>query len=141
MSFREKSAWITLITLILVSLFFLLHVPPSELRLAPEPSPFLFHAFLAGVAVFVAIALVAHLVAAVRVPREARAPQDERERLIALKATSLAAKVYVVLSLGSVSLVHFGANGIGVGWAVLISFVLAEIVNCVVRIVYHRRGV
>lgn len=141
MSFHEKSAWITLVTLILVSLFFLLHAPPNELALAPEPSPFLFHAFLAGVVVFVAIAVAAHLVVALRAPREARAPKDERERLIALKATSLAAKVYVVLSMASVSLVHFGANGIGVGWAVLFSFVIAEMVSCVARIVYHRRGV
>jgi len=139
MSFREKSAWITLITLLLVSLFFFLHLPPFEL--APEPSAFLFHAFGLGVVAFVVVALVAHLVVALRAPREARVPKDERERLIALKATSLAAKVYVGLSLASVSLVHFGANGIGVGWAVLFSFVIAEVVNCVARIVYHRRGV
>lgn len=115
MSFREKSAWITLITLLLVSAFFFLHLPP--LALAHDPSPALFHVFGAGVVAFVALAL------------------------IALKATSIAAKVYVALSMASVSLVHFGANGIGVGWVVLFSFVLAEMVNCVARIGYHRRGV
>lgn len=86
------------------------------------------------------ITLVA-LVVAWRSPREARAPKDERDRLIALKATSIAAPVYVVLSFASVSLIHFGANGIGVGYAVLFSFVIAEIVKCVARLVYYRRGV
>lgn len=139
MSFREKSAWITLIALILVSSFLLAHLPP--LSLAPPPSPAAFHVFAIGVVAFVAIAALAHGVVALRAPGEARAPKDERERLIALKATSIAAKVYVVLSMLSVSLIHVGANGIGVAWAVLFSFVLAETVSCIARIVYHRRGV
>jgi integral membrane sensor domain MASE1 len=139
MSFREKSAWITLLSLLLVSFLFLMELRPLDLT--PAPSAFSFHVFGAALIVFAVITLVAHLVVALRAPREARAPKDERERLIALKATSLAAKVYGVLSMGAVSLVHFGANGIGVGWAVLFSFVLAEMVSCVARIVYHRRGV
>lgn len=139
MSFREKSAWITLVALLLASSFLLLHLPP--LSLAPASSPAAFHVFAVGVIVFVAIATSAHVAVALRTPADARAPKDERERLIALKATSLAAKVYVALSMVSVSLIHFGANGIGVAWAVLFSFVLAQVVSCVAHIVYHRRGV
>jgi fumarate reductase subunit D len=139
MSFREKSTWITLVTLALVAAFIVLNLPP--LTLAPAPSPALFHVFGAGVVAFLVIAFVANLVVALRSPRDARAPKDERERLIALKAASIAAPVYVVLSLASVSLIHLGANGIGVAWAVLFSFVIAEIVKCVARIVYYRRGV
>ena len=78
---------------------------------------------------------------AIRAPREASAPADERERLIGLKATRVGAYVYAALSLSSVFLIHLGANQIGVAYFVLISFVLAEIVACLARIVYHRRGV
>lgn len=140
MSFREKSAWITLITLIVLTLFYLTHLPPPWF-LNP-PSGFMFHVLVAGVTAFVVIEIVAHVIVAIRAPRDAQAPRDERERLIALKATSIAAYVYAILSLGSAfTLVHFGANAIGVSFGVFLSFIVAEIVNYAARIVYYRRGV
>jgi hypothetical protein len=140
MSFREKSAWITLITLIVLTLFYFTHLPPPWL-LNP-PSGFMFHVLVAGVAAFVVIEIVAHVIVAIRAPRDAQAPRDERERLIALKATSIAAYVYAILSLGSVfTVIHLGANEIGVAFCVFLSFILAEIVNYAARIVYYRRGV
>lgn len=140
MSFREKSAWITLITLIVLTLFYLTHLPPPWF-LNP-PSGFMFHVLVAGVGAFVVIEIVAHVIVAIRAPRDAKAPRDERERLIALKATSIAAYVYAILSLGSVfTVIHLGANEIGVAFCVFLSFILAEIVNYAARIVYYRRGV
>jgi len=140
MSFREKSAWITLITLVLLTLFFVTHLPPSWM-LTPQPG-FMFHVLVAGVVAFVVIEIIAHVIVAIRAPRDAQAPRDERERLIALKATSIAAYVYAILSLGSVFVViHLGANAMGVGFCVFLSFVVAEIVNYAARVVYYRRGV
>ena len=91
-------------------------------------------------AAFIAIEVVAHLVLYLRNPKDARTPQDEREQLIALKATRLAAYVYVVGSFLAVLTVHHGANGIAVGFFVLFAFVIAEIVNYATRIIYFRRG-
>jgi hypothetical protein len=88
---------------------------------------------------FVAIVIVAHVIVAVRAPRDANARADERERLIGLKATRLAAYVYATLSLSSILLVHHGANAIGLSYFVLASFVLGEVVNHAARIVYYRR--
>jgi hypothetical protein len=140
MSFREKSAWITLITLIVLTLFYLTHLPPPWL-LNP-PSGFMFHVLVVGVTAFVVIEIVAHIIVAIRAPRDVQAPRDERERLIALKATSVAAYVYAILSLASVfTLVHLGANATGVCLGVFLSFIAAEIVNYAARIVYYRRGV
>jgi hypothetical protein len=142
MSFREKSAWITLITLVLVSLLWSLHIPWWQpFTLAPESNPIVFHSLVLATISFIVIVVVAHVVVAIRAPREASAPADERERLIGLKATRVASYVYATLSLSSVFLIHLGANAIGVAYFVLISFVIAEIVSCVARIVYHRRGV
>jgi hypothetical protein len=141
MSFREKSAWITLITLVLLTLFFVTHLPPAWM-LNPRPSGFLFHVLTIGVIAFVVIEIVAHVIVALRAPREARAPRDERERLIALKARSIAANVYAVLSLGSAFVViHLGANAGGVLYCVFLSFIVAQIVNYAARVVYYRRGV
>jgi hypothetical protein len=139
-SFREKSAWITLITLIVLMLFYLTHLPPPW-WLRANPGGFLFHVLTLGVIAFVVIELVAHAIMALRAPREARAPQDEREQLIALKSRSVAARVYAVLSLGSVFLViHLGANDGGILYCLFLSFIASQIVNYAARVVYYRRG-
>ena len=141
MSFREKSAWITLITLVLLTLFFLTHLPPPW-TLSPRPGGFLFFVLTVGVLAFVVIEIIAHIIVAVRAPRDAKAPRDERERLIALKATSIAAYVYAFLSLGAVfAMIHLGGNQFGVGYSVFLSFIIAEIVNYAARVMYYRRGV
>jgi len=141
MSFREKSAWITLITLTLLTLFFLTHLPPPW-WLRPNPGGFLFYVLTIGVIAFVVIEVVAHAIVALRAPRDARAPRDERDRLIALKARSIAARVYAVLSLGSAFVViHLGANEGGILYCVFLSFIVSQIVNYAARIVYYRRGI
>jgi hypothetical protein len=142
MSFREKSAWITLVALVVVTLLWALHFPwGGPFTLAPAPNPFLFHTLALATISFIVIEVVAHVIVAVLAPREAGAPADERERLIGLKATRLGAYVYVPLSLSSIFLIHLGANEIGLAYLVLFSFVIAEIVNYTARIVYYRRGV
>lgn len=140
MSFREKTAWITLITLIVASLLFVLH-PPLQLTLAPESSLFSLHVLLLSIATFVIIEIVAIVVVRRWSPRDAKAPLDERERLIVLKARSLAWYVLAASSLGSVMVtIHLGANELGLAYCVLISFVLSLMVNYAARIVYYRRG-
>ena len=93
------------------------------------------------IATFVVIKIIAHIVMAIRSPRDARTPKDERERLIELRGTAIAWYVFVILSLGGIFVtIHLGANEIGVGFVVLLSFVIAEIVNYAMRIFYYRRG-
>jgi hypothetical protein len=142
MSFREKSAWITLITLVLLSLAWATHFPwGRDFTLAPDSNPFVFHALLLATLSFVVIVVVAHVVVAVLAPREANTRADEREQLIGLKATRLGAYTYAALSMSSVFLIHLGANEIGLAYFLVASLVIAEIVNCSARIIYHRRGV
>ena len=140
-SFREKSAWITLITLVLLLAFYLTHLPPPW-WLRAETGGFLFHVLTLGMIAFVVIELIAHGIVVLRAPRDARAPRDEREHLIALKARSIAGRVYAILSLGSVLLViHLGANDGGILYCLFLSFVVSQIVNYAARVVYYRRGV
>ena len=140
MSFREKTAWVTLITLIALTVLFILHIP-RPYTLAPPANPFLFHVLILSILTFVVVEVVAHIVIAIRAPDDARAPKDERERLIELKSTAVAAYVYAFLSLGSVFItIHLGANVIMIAYLVLFSFVLAQIANYTMRVIYYRRG-
>lgn len=130
MSFREKSAWITLTAILVVSAVYFLIVPASQRA----------QSFVYCVLAFVAIEIVGHLVVFVRAPRDARTPRDERERLIDLRAVRTAAYVYVVGSFAAVATLHTGASAVEVGNGVLLAFIAAEIVNYTARILYHRRG-
>jgi hypothetical protein len=138
MSFREKSAWVTLISILLVSAFYFTHVPNF---LDPDPGRWHFHVLGVAIAAFIVIEIVAYVVLYLRFPKDARTPKDERERLIDLKATRLAAYVYVIGSFLAILSAHHGANGFGVGFFVILAFVIAEIVNYTARIVFYRRGV
>ena len=139
MSFREKSAWITLIAILIVAAGYMTH--GMFWGLNPPANPRWLEALIGVTVIFVAIEIVGHVVLAVRYPKDARTPKDERERLIDLRAERVAAYVYVVGSLIAISTVHLGANRIAIVNAVLLAFILAEIVNYSARIVFHRRGV
>ena len=140
MSFREKRAWVTLITLIFVLILFWLHIPPTRM-IRPPSDMWVLHVLMLMIATFITIEIVARIVMRIRSPRDARTPKDERERLIELKNIEIAWYVFVTLSLGGIFVtIHAGANEIGLGFVVLFSFVVAEIVNYTMRIRYYRRG-
>ncbi len=138
MSFREKSAWISLFSILLVGGFFFLHVPRS---LRPSSSPESVHGLFYCILALVVIEVAAHVVVAIRAPADARAPKDERDRLIELKSVSASRNVYVIGSLAAVSTIHLGGNAVAMGYGVLLALVLGEAVKHAARIVYHRRGV
>ena len=139
MSFREKTAWVTLIAILIVSGMYFLHMPsPFE----PHGTLHVVHAMGASVAAYLLIEVVAWLVLRWRHPGDARIPKDEREKLIDLKAIRVA---YYALALGSlfsifVTLHLAGAGPVAVGMAVFMAFVLSQVVKHVARIVYYRRG-
>ena len=138
MSFREKSAWVTLIAILLVIIIYLLHVP---WHLEQHTAGFAFHAFFACMIMFIVIEVIAHIVLYLRFPKDALTPKDEREQLIDLKAVRLAAYVYVAGSFTAVASLHLGANNITIAYGVMLAFIVAEIVNYGMRIYYYRRGV
>jgi len=137
MSFREKSAWITLIAIVLVCTLFFLHGPEI---FVPHPDPWTFHSLVACFSAFIVIKIAAQVVLYVRYPKDARVPKDEREQVIDLKATRLAAYIYVLGTFLAVLTLHHGASGRAVGYFVMLAFVVAEVVNHAARIVYYRRG-
>jgi len=136
MSFREKSAWVTLVAILLVSAMYVFHVPRVF-----APSHWALAALAVSLAAFIVIELVAWLVLRLRHPAEARTPKDELEKLIELKALRIATYVYVAASFLAVfiTLHHLHGSATMMGASVLLAFIVAEIVNYTARIVYYRR--
>jgi hypothetical protein len=84
--------------------------------------------------------IVLHIVAAWRTP-DACSSADERERLIALKATRVA--FYVLMAgafLASVAVVHAPANRWLLANTVRFAMFAAELVKFSVQVVLYRRG-
>jgi cytochrome b561 len=139
MSFREKSAWISLVSLVLVfgAYFPYIGMVLTETR-------YRFALFLVMVGVFIIAEVVLHLVIATQSPRDARTPKDEREQLIELKATRTAFYVLLVSAFGSIGTVHLRLrNQNDHLWlmmqAILFSIVCAEAVKFARQIVLYRR--
>ena len=137
MSFREKSTWISFILLLAISIpFFFLWIDSASTSSAAS-----FHLFLALVIVFIVGEIVLHAIIAMQSPRDARAPKDERERLIDLKATRVAFFVLMTGALLVIVMVHFPVDRLEILQALLLSVVVAELTMLGARIVYYRRAV
>lgn len=137
MSFREKSAWISLVCLTATfGSFFgamIVGVVPTEGARA-------FGLFFGCVAIFVALQIVLRIVATARAPADARAAVDEREHLIALKA---ARNAWVVLICGMLLIpasLHAGAHAPLMGYLTMAVLAVSEIVRASSRIFYFRKG-
>lgn len=139
MSFREKTAWLTLCAIVVVSLMFWLHAPP---RFEPQTHRWAMLAFLVSLGSYVLIEVVGYLVLRLRNPTDARTPKDERERQIDLKSLRFAYYTFVIGCFGGMffALHVAGARAGTAGFAVVVAFVLAQAVKHAARIVYYRRS-
>lgn len=137
MSFREKSAWISLIVVLLMAAAFFLHVP---LTLRPGPAPGLAHVTLVFIVLLVAIEVVGRVIVFVTAPKGGLAGKDEREQVIDLKAARSAFYVLLAGNISALPLVHYGADPFAVAFAVVLSIVVAFVVNYAARIYLYRRA-
>jgi archaellum biogenesis protein FlaJ (TadC family) len=139
MSFREKSTWISFVLLLAISIpFFYRFVRIESGSTSSEAS---FHLFLSLVIVFIVGEIVLHAIIAMQSPRDARAPKDERERLIDLKAMRVAFFVLMTGALLVIVMVHFPVDRLEILQALLLSVVVAELTMLGARIVFYRRAV
>jgi heme/copper-type cytochrome/quinol oxidase subunit 4 len=134
MSFREKSAWISFVLLLLltVAFFVMAHVGHDLSDRA--------HLFLAIMLGFVLLQVVLHLIVAAMSPKDARTPKDERERLIELRAARIGFYALVVGEL--IAMASFHAHG-QAGWlmfSVLLAIFIAWLIKLGSEIALYRRG-
>jgi hypothetical protein len=139
MSFREKSAWISMLSILAIYGFYFWSLFQTTAVRQMER----FHSgplLLQTIVVLVAVQIVLHVAVAIRKPREAQAPRDERERLIELKATrigfaGLASGVVVACFLGALNPpILFSTNSL------LFVLVASEVLRSAGQIVYFRLG-
>lgn len=138
MSFREKSAWISLVTYAVVfgGYFFTLWRAWDE-RWGQGLSIGL---MVGAVVSLIIVAVALNVVLALFNLKEANARADERETLIDLKAERIAS---YTLSAGVICLIGalvVGLNPFLVANLLLGAMVIAEVVKAVSQIVFFRRG-
>ncbi|RYD61192.1 MAG: hypothetical protein EOP58_15200, partial [Sphingomonadales bacterium] len=108
MAFREKIAWVSFLSTVLIwgAFFIILTLTPHGVRGLAMLGPFIV-ATVAQAAVMIAAASIW----AIGAPKEANAPADERDRAVGRRATGFA---YLTLILGVVAVIvwlHFGLHG------------------------------
>jgi hypothetical protein len=140
MSFREKSAWISFVSLLAVFGSYFTYIGMVLAGLARNR----FALFLMMALVFIVAEVALHVVIASRSPRDARTPRDEREQLIELKATRTAFYVLLISAFGALGTVHLQLSDPDdhlwlMMQAILFSVVLAEAVKFGREIVLYRR--
>ena len=137
MSFREKTAWIGMVSLLGIIVWYFwpfLHTGQHGTGLA-----------LGRLAIVAAIIMIAQLVVRLAVtafaPKEAKAPPDEREKLIEMKGRRFsyavlawAVRIICFVGIANPSL-FFNAN------TLLFSLMISEVLGVGYQIVQFRRGV
>lgn len=136
MSFREKSAWISLIIHVVIfgGYFWSL----ADAWDHPDRGPLGVGLLIGAVVLLVLNAIALNAAAALWSPKEAEAPADERERLISLKAEQIASYVLsgnVILLIGAL-LVNW--DGFLVANLLLAAIVVSEVTKAVTQIIYFR---
>jgi drug/metabolite transporter (DMT)-like permease len=145
MPYREKIAWISLVTMLVVFGGFYAGVVSGQIE--SEGFVSLIGLMLAVLAAFLLQAGLT-FAAALASRDDPTSPQDERERLIELKAARIAFYVLIAAILaGTFVALHAPELGLRpfsrpqIGLTMVAAIVLADLVKSAAQIVYFRRGV
>ena len=141
MSFREKSAWITLISVLIC---FGAYFAEVVSRVAGEHrfggGLRSLHLLLLSVVALVALQVGLTLIAAWTTPKAGRGPADEREMQIQQRAHTLGYHVLTALALALFAPAHFGHSGVEMANFALLAVVIAALTVAAAQIVMFRRG-
>ncbi len=135
LSFQEKSIWSVLVSLLVVFGFYFYLISVAAMTPSQGLGLFIF----AVVALVVMLAIL-HIGIALCNIRSATQDGDERDTLIELQAIRISSTVLAVGALLSASMWMTDTTPLNMANAILLSLVVSEIVQCVVQLVYYRRG-
>ncbi len=140
MSYREKSAWISFICLLLLTLGVVhsqhFHTHDAQGNDVINP----LHLALAIFVGFLVLQVVLHLIVRAQAPKEARTPKDERERFIELRAARIGFYSLVVGELSAMAAFHaHGRPGL-LMWTILLAILISWLIKLGTEIVLYRRG-
>ena len=136
MSFREKSAWISMLSMSGIYGFYFW----SVVHAGPKAGGFHFGSLLETIIALAVLQIVLTIAVAIFTPREAKAPRDERDKLIELRAMRVA---YAGLATSVALACFFGAFDPPIVFntnSLLFLLVTAEIMRSGCQIIQYRRG-
>lgn len=138
MSFREKSAWITLVSVLLCfGVYFTGLFAGWFTRVGMRA----FHYALLSVVALVLLQVVLHVLAMMSNPQEARAPRDEREQAFANRSRSIGYYVLMLWMVGIIVAVHSSSvSKLDVVFIAWLGVAVAIVVVAIVQIIQYRRG-
>jgi hypothetical protein len=140
MSFREKSAWISFICLLLLTVAYFAgmqhHPHDAEGHDLIDP----LHMALAIFGGFAVLQVVLHLIVVAQAPKDARTPKDERERLIELRASRVGFYALVVGALVAMALFHVHGRPWTLMNTIMLAILIAWLIKLGTEVVLYRRG-
>jgi hypothetical protein len=134
MSFREKGAWISLLSMAGIYGIYFWSVTHRTSHFTG------FGGLLGTIIALVVVQVVLNIAVAILAPAEAKAPRDERDKLIELRSMRFA---YAGLATGIALACFFGAFSPPIVFktnSLLFILVTAEIMRSACQIVQYRRG-
>jgi hypothetical protein len=135
MSFRYKSALLSLISMALIYGWFFVTL------MTDQHSSALAHVGrLAMTVVILAVVMAVGHILLVLTSREKYSAMDERERGFDRRATSVGYYLLIAGALAAISTLHMGASGPHMGYAVLLAIVVAECARQAVFLILHHRA-
>lgn len=143
MPFREKTAWVSLITTVGVwgAYFWTIGHGLLERRSLDGLPASTVGLFVGGTVLIVIVQIILAITVAVASGKQADTPMDERERLIDLKAARAGFYVLNGAVFCTSALWMAKASPLVMANGILLSMVIAEVVNSGGKIIGYRRGV
>ena len=140
MSFREKIAWISVVTTVIVwGAYFTFAIRTLMTGGVPHPAVYM-AAFTAALIIQAILAAAAAIIVAILAPKEASAAADERDKTVARRAYAVAYPVLISLIVCVAVTVYFGATPWDLVNGMMAAIVIAEIVHYGAQILGYRRG-
>lgn len=140
MSFREKSAWITLVSVLICFGTYFAAIVSARVDGARLGRFHDMHWLLMSTAALVLLQLALNRIAAATTAKDGFAPADERELQIQRRSHTIGYYVLMVLAVSLFAPAHFGHSGIELANFALLAVVIATLVVAVAQIVMFRRG-
>ncbi|WP_372782364.1 hypothetical protein [Phenylobacterium sp.] len=140
MSFREKSAWITLVSVLVCFGAYFVELFSGLVGDRHFGGLGSLHLLLLSVLALAGLQIALTMIAALTTPKDGRAPADEREQMIQWRSQSLGYHVLMVLAVGLFAPAFFGHRGVEMANFALLAVVIAALTVSIAQIVMFRRG-
>ena len=144
MPFREKSAWISLLANLAIYGFYFTTLAIALAHGQADGAHFfglLAESVVLVVIVTVVLTIALTVVVAVRAPQDIKRQEDEREKLIGLKAARFSHGIVSAGAVVAIGAIYFGVDRFLIANELFFALVASELAKNTAQIYHFRRGV